>query len=102
MSTSRSTLLCAAIVSAFLIGFLTEHTASATHQNLYQTIMTPPTHATGASSYNSCGWHVGSCYDYQNGSALDWGYWNGSQADYNVRFRGWLYRVTEHFAGLAT
>jgi len=60
--------------------------------------MNPPTHADGATSYNSCGWHSGSCLNNQNGPALDWGYWNGGDADYNVRFRGWLYRSSTSYS----
>jgi len=92
MDFSKPTLLISAFVSAFLVGLFSTGTAGATHQNLYQGTMTPPTHAIGQLSFNSCGWHFGDCRNNQNGNSLDWGYWNGAQADYNVRFRGWLYR----------
>lgn len=100
METSRSTLVLAALVSAFMVGLVTMGTAGATHQNLYQTIMTPPTHADGAMSFNSCGWHgvTDSCLLNQNGNALDWGYLNQSVPDYNVRFRGWLYRSNTSYS----
>ena len=91
MSLTRPTLLVAALVSSALFSLFLGDSTDAYHQNIYQTKMTPPTHGDGASSYNSCGWHSGPCYNNVNGPAQDWGYWNGS-ADYNVRFRGWLYR----------
>lgn len=100
MDTSRPTLVIAALVSAFLVGALWAGSAHATHQNLYQTIVTPPTFPTGQLSYNSCGWHVGDCRNNQDGYALDWGYGNtmGSY-DYDVRFRGWLYRSNTSYSG---
>jgi len=49
-----------ALVARFLVGLLTPSNAEATHQNLYQAIMAPPTHPTGSQAYNSCGWHTGS------------------------------------------
>jgi len=92
MDVSKSTLLVAALVAGFLAGLLAPSPAEATHQNLYQVIMAPPTHPTGAQAYNSCGWHSGSCLNHVNGAAMDWGWWNGSSGDYYARFRGWFYR----------
>ena len=54
--------------------------------------MMPPTHTPQYWSQLTCGWHSGDCRDNVNGAALDWGSYNGSVYDYNVRFRGWLYR----------
>jgi hypothetical protein len=72
MDLSRSSLLIAALVAALLLTLTYSANAQATHQNLYQAIMTPPTHATGSQwSFNSCGWHEGSCFNNSNGNALD-------------------------------
>jgi hypothetical protein len=95
---SKFSLLTGAAIAAFLVTLLTADKASAYHQNGYQMIMTPPTHPAGIASYNSCGWHTGSCLNNDDGSALDWGYWNGSSADYDVRFRGWFYRSNTSYS----
>lgn len=92
MDVSKSTLVVAALLAGFFVGLLAPSNAEATHQNLYQVIMAPPTHPTGSQAYNSCGWHTGSCFNHANGSAMDWGWHNGSTGDYYVRFRGWFYR----------
>ena len=89
MDVSRSTLLVAALIAGFLVGLLaTPSDAEATHQNLYQVSMAPPTHPTGSEAVNSCGWHVGSCYDRVDGSSMDWGWHNGSTGDYYVSGSG--------------
>lgn len=92
MDVSKPTLILAALVAGFLVALLAPSGTEATRQNLYQVIMAPPTHPTGSLAYNSCGWHAGSCLNHTNGSAMDWGWHNGSTGDYDVRFRGWFYR----------
>src|SRR3990172_7485055 len=62
MDVSRPTLFVAALIAGFLVGLATTPSyAEATHQNLYQVTMAPPTHPTGSEAYNSCGWHSGAC-----------------------------------------
>ena len=99
MDVSRSTLLVAALIAGFLVGLLaTPSDAEATHQNLYQVSMAPPTHPTGSLAYNSCGWHDGSCYAHVDGPWMDWGHNNYSTIDYYVRFRGWFYRSNTSYS----
>jgi len=93
-------LLVASALAAFLATVLTGGNAGAYHQAVYQMTMTPPTHPAGSQAFNSCGWHTGSCFNNQDGSALDFGYYNFSTYDYDVRFRGWFYRSNTSYSSI--
>lgn len=97
MDTSRLTLIVATFAAAFLVAAVSPSPADALHMNIYQATMAPPTFSSAHPAqlaYLSCGWHVGDCYNNQDGNALDWGYNNNSQTDKTVRFRGWLLQGT--------